>query len=186
MSNFIDSAKSSLKWVALAGGTILGYKLLKKRFHKQKNEQDSQSIFDNEMLLCHLKLIIKHFTGCLNPLTSITNEFDKDSASVAFENIYQIIDGHGDDDLHRWMNSFFVNRSAWTEEDYKAKAGIILNLLTSCGITPVQENTVVWSEELKEKYNRLMAIEDGHKCKVVAPYWMYEGTIYEKGIVIKS
>lgn len=172
--------------VAVIGGAaFLVYKYLKKAEKpiEQPRPQVRPVVTKEDV---NLSGIVKHFKGNMNPLTSVVSDFDKDSASVAFENIYQIVDGHGDEDLHQWANTFFANRDVWTEADYKAKAGIILNLLKQCGISSVQEGTVVWSDGLKDKYNKLMAIENGQSCSVVAPYWMFEGTIFEKGIVIKS
>lgn len=185
MASTISKVANLAAIAVMGGAALLIYKNLKKVRKPDENKQPQihQRATKNDV---NLSGIVKHFKGNMNPLASVINDYDKDSASVAFENLYQIVDGHGDDDLHLWMNTFFANRSSWTEEDYKVKTDIILSLLKNCGVTSVQEDTIVWSEELNEKYNRLMAVEEGQSCNVVAPYWMYEGTIYEKGIVIKS
>lgn len=171
--------------VAVIGGAaFLVYKYLKKA--KKPIEQPRPQVRPVEAKEdINLSGIVKHFKGNMNPLTSVINDFEKGNASVTFENIYQIVDGHADDTIHQWASTFFANRDVWTEDDYKAKARIILGSLKQCGITSVQEDTVVWSDGLKDKYNKLMAVENGQSCNVVAPYWMFEGAIYEKGIVIK-
>lgn len=179
------SVITSLAAIAAIGGVAyLAYKHFQKGV---KADEQTPTLINPAVSRDSVNLsgIVKHLKGNMNPLTSVVNDFDKDSASVLFENLYQIVDGHGDDEMRKWMNTFFANRNSWTENDCKTKAEILLKLMNKCGISPVQENVVVWSEGLKDKYNKLMPLEEGQSCNVVAPYWMYEGTIYEKGIVIK-
>lgn len=183
MSNFIDSAKSSLKWVALAGGTILGYKLLKKRFHKQKNEQDSQLTFDNEMLLCHLKPIVKHFTGCLNPLHHIVEAHDTSGANVLFDNLLQITDAHGDEFISNWKMFFFEDKDNWSSLIYEQKASELICIVLKCGMIKVEDNDTIWNESKLTYYRILSEIEDGQEYCVIEPYWILNDEVFEKGLI---
>lgn len=184
---FMNSTISKITYLAaivvIGGAAFLIYKYFKQTGKPDEPQppQGRPIVAKNDVNLLN---VVKHFKGSMNSLISVIDDYDKDSAYVVFENIYQILDGHGDDGIHQWMDTFFANRSSWTEDDYKAKAGIILDLLKKCGITSIQEDTVVWADGLKDKYNKLMAVGDGQSCIVVAPYWVYKGTIYEKGIVV--
>lgn len=133
----------------------------------------------------HLKPIIKQFGGCMNPLCHIVEHHDTSDTVILFDNIFKIIDAHGDTALQEWRNKFFVNFESWVEPDIYAKSEILVNLFKQCGITCVKESSVKWSEELIDRYNKLSALEDGQPCKVVAPYWLYENDVFEKGIIMK-
>lgn len=183
------SITTGIKWLlsvaVIGGGTYLTYKYLNGNKQAEKHPTPVKSQ-DSSSHVVELSSIAKYFRGSMNPLLSVITEYDKDSAVVLFENVYQIVDGHSDDTLRLWKDSFFASRESWTESAHKEKAKIIISLLKQCGITCVQESTVIWNEALKDKYNKLMPLEDGQTCKVMAPYWVFDNSIFEKGIIINS
>ena len=46
-----------------------------------------------------------------------------------------------------------------------------------------EENDFVWENDFSKRYNKLSQIQSGQECKIVAPYWIYNGEIFEKGLV---
>lgn len=184
MSDFINNAMSSLKWVALAGGTFLGYKLLKKRFCKKKDDLNTPApTFDDEKLACHLKPIIKHFTGCLNPLHHIVEDHDTSGANVLFDNLLQITDAHGDEFISNWIMFFFEGKDNWSSSIYEQKASELICIVLKCGMIKVEDNDTIWNESKLTYYRILSEIEDGQEYCVIEPYWILNDEVFEKGLI---
>ena len=178
------STITSLVLVALigVGGIYFAYRHIKR---KRKISHLPEKVPSASVSPVSLSSIAKFFKGNMNPLSSIDNDYDEKCSAVLFDNLYQIVDGHGDDNLNAWKDSFFANRESWSESEYKQKARMMRGLLIQCGIACVREETIEWSEELNEKYNKLMPLKTGQRCKVIAPYWTFEHHVFEKGIVTK-
>ena len=124
---------------------------------------------------------LKSFSGSLNSLEDIVGkDFDASFAKITFDNIEQIICFYGDDND---KNRFIHDRKEWGGTLYKAKAQELLNVIKSYGVTPVKKDEVVWDKALLAQYMRLTPVEEGQMCEIVAPYWVFSGEVFEKGIV---
>ena len=84
--------------------------------------------------------------------------------------------------IHRYFN-LEKDRNSWDVILYKNKAKEILNILIKCGVHSHEEKEFIWSNEYSKKYNKLSQVQSGQECMVVAPYWIYNGDIFEKGLV---
>ena len=127
--------------------------------------------------------IIKHFSGCLNALSDVMDEEDKDSAEVTFRNVELIFDGHADNELKIWFNSFAGDRKSWTIDIYRNKAKDLKQILVDCGLKASTEKKLTWNSEAAKHYRRLMKVEEGQVCDVVAPCWIFKNQIFEQGLV---
>ena len=58
-----------------------------------------------------------------------------------------------------------------------------MDLLIECGVHIQEEKDFVWENDFSKRYNKLSQIQSGQECKIVAPYWIYNGEIFEKGLV---
>lgn len=124
---------------------------------------------------------LKSFSGSLNSLSDIVHkDFDASFAQVTFDNVEQIIRFYGDEND---KNRFVHDRNGWGEVLYKVKARELLDVIKGYGVTPVKEDEVVWDKALLAQYMRLTPVEEGQTCEVVAPYWVFSGEVFEKGIV---
>ena len=130
-----------------------------------------------------LKRIVKYFSGNMNALRDVSIKPDLSLAKVTFDNIQQIIDVQGSSEIKKWYNAFGKDRNTWGVVLYKDKAKEIMNLLIECGVHIQEENDFVWENDFSKRYNKLSQIQSGQECKIVAPYWIYNGEIFEKGLV---
>ena len=130
-----------------------------------------------------LKQIVKYFSGAMNALRDVSIEPNLSLARVTFDNIQQIIDVRGTAEIKKWYYTFGKDRNSWGIILYKNKAKEIMNILIECGLHIQEEKDFVWENDSSKKYNRLSQIQPGQKCKIVAPYWIYNGEIFEKGLV---
>lgn len=164
-----------LMYLKKRGTKIVDPREQTKRGGKEEN-LGMEKGFSNQLFL-HLK----SFSGSLNPLADIANkDFDASFAQIIFDNIEQIIRFHGDEDDKK---RFIHDRKGWGKALYKAKAREILDVIQSYRVTPVKEDEVVWDEALLAQYMRLTSVEKGQTCEVVAPYWVFNGEVFEKGVV---
>lgn len=134
-------------------------------------------------ILSELKSKIKYFSGSMNALRDITINPDLSLSKVTFDNIKQIIDVKGTDKIKKWYFNFEKDRKSWDIVLYKDKAKEIMNILIRCGVRSYEEKEFVWDNESPKKYNRLSQVQPGQICSVIAPYWIYNGDIFEKGLV---
>lgn len=128
---------------------------------------------------------LKYFSGSMTCLCDIVkNPSDLFMADVVFGNIAQIISARKDAELEKWYSQFSKDRNSWDSSLYKSKAEVLLEIFMACGIS--QQNDVkefIWNAESADKYNKVSRLQIGEECKVVAPYWVYNGTVFEKGLV---
>lgn len=128
--------------------------------------------------------ILKHFSDNMNNLWNIVRkETDLENASTTFENIGQIIEGHGSNEFKVWYNSFVKDRNIWNETQYSKKAKVLLDCFEKCGIQPAKEEFIIWDEQSSLRYIKLTSVSMGQKCKVIVPVWIYKGEVFEKGLV---
>lgn len=121
-----------------------------------------------------------YFSGSMNALSNLVEIFNIKNADLTFENIEQIIGLHGDEGDKK---SFVNDRSEWDERLYREKAHELLNLFRGYGIEQSKEKHVKWDAESAKRYRKTEKMEVGQECEVVAPYWIYEGDIFERGVV---
>lgn len=148
-----------------------------------KRIKSEKLINGDNSLVEQLSPILKHFSGSMNALQDIITDADIVFANVTFENVCQIIDAHGNERVKQWFSVLSNDRNRWDKGLYKDRATEMLKLLKSCGISQSKERELQWNEEAAKRYRRLSKIETGQQCKVVAPYWIYENDIFEKGLV---
>lgn len=154
-------------------------------FRKKRPEKHSTNIllpesFKGEFILT----ILKYFSDDMNNLLNIVKgKTDLDGASITFENIGQIIEGHGSEEFKDWYNSFVKDRNTWNLSQYSKKANILLAGFKKCGIQPSEEESIIWDEQSSTRYIKLTAVSLGQRCEVVAPMWVYKGEVFEKGLV---
>lgn len=152
----------------------------KKTGHKggcSKNDNATKDISSE------FKRIVKYFSGNMNALRDVSIKPDLSLAKVTFDNIQQIIDVQGTAEIKKWYYDFGKDRNSWEGVLYKDKAQEIMNILIECGIHLNEEKDFIWNDESLTMYNRLSQIQPGQACKIVAPYWTYNGEIFEKGLV---
>lgn len=163
------------------------YQYLSNKNPNKNNKSDNKVSEESRVadaILLEFKRIIKYFAGNMNALYDISINPDLSLARITFENIQQIMAVKGSDMLKKWYSDFAKDRNSWDLGLYKNKASELLNILKKCGICPhEEEKEFVWDDEFLKKYNRLIMIQPGQKCTVVAPYWIYNGEIFEKGLV---
>lgn len=129
-----------------------------------------------------IKSIVVYFRGIMGTLTSIIDDNEIDLGKDTFDNIDNIIKGHGSSSLNDWFSKFSEDRNNWDASILKSKAAYLLNVLKSCGITCSSENKILWNEEKAKLYRKIGKIEDGQECTVLSCYWIYENDIFEKGV----
>ena len=136
-----------------------------------------------------LKRIVKYFSGNMNALRDVSIKPDLSLAKVTFDNIQQIIDVQGSSEIKKWYNAFGKDRNTWGVVLYKDKAKEIMKDDNYIIITKVNypNNSNLVKERIyidfSKRYNKLSQIQSGQECKIVAPYWIYNGEIFEKGLV---
>lgn len=136
-----------------------------------------------DVILSELKSKIKYFSGSMNALRDITINPDLSLSIVTFDNIKQIIEIQGTDEIKKWYFNLEKDRNSWDIMLYKSKAKEILNILIRCGVHSPEQKDFIWENEYSKKYNKLTQIQSGQKCMIVAPYWIYNEEIFEKGLV---
>lgn len=146
-----------------------------------ENESDKSNTI--EPISSELKYILKYFTGSMNALREISMNPDLSMAKVTFENIQQIIKVKGTDKLKEWYYCFEKDRNSWDIILYKNKAVEIMNIFIECGLCSCEDKDLIWDNESSKKYNKLSPIQLGQECIIVAPYWVYNGEVFEKGLV---
>lgn len=173
-------------WYAVGGIAIAGIVYIIYRYCKPgdiKGTKSEKLINVDNFLVEQLSPKLKHFSGSMNALQDIITDTDIVFANVTFENISQIIDAHGSERVKEWFSVLSNDRNKWDKDLYKDRATEMLKLLRSCGISQSKERELQWNEEAAKRYRKLSKIEIGQQCKVVAPYWIYENNIFEKGLV---
>lgn len=177
--------------IVLIGGAYFVYKTTTKE-NKKKNPpeksttNESSEITDkktDEKIVQDILSIIKYFNGCLNSLNDIVNSDADGTERVTFENLHQIINAHGSNELKKWFISFASDRNQWDIELYKDKASKMLEIFRKCGINRSCEVKVKWNEQTSKHYKKISKIDDGQICEVLAPCWIYQNEIFEQGLV---
>ncbi len=148
----------------------------------QKTNPDKNETED-ELVISDIIAIIKFFKGFMNPLLDISKESDAENANIVFDNLSQVIDGHGSPLLKDWFFNIEKDRKDWDETVYIEKAGQILKVFRKCGITPSAEIKVKWNEDTGKHYKKVGRIEQGEIADVVAPCWIYNNDLFEQGVV---
>jgi len=174
-------------WPVVIGGLmVIGiasffayqYVQKKKKSHKlgcSKNRTNNITI--------EFTLRVKYFSGNMNALRNISLKPDLSLAKITFDNIQKTIEVKGTDEIKSWYYEFGKDRNSWDVILYKNKAKEILNILIRCGVHSHEEKEFIWNNECSKKYNKLSQVQSGQECMVVAPYWIYNGDIFEKGLV---
>ncbi|MDD6783813.1 MAG: hypothetical protein PUD79_04555 [Prevotellaceae bacterium] len=177
-------------WPVLGGLFVIGigycivqfYK--KDKLRKKKVIQTSQTGTQNNSIVELFSLHIKHFSGTMNSLCDIINgSSELYIAEINFNNLEQIIAARNNEELKKWFSIFSKDRNTWDIVLYKDKATEIMNILLKCGIRSQNEKTITWSNQSIKKYYKPTSVQPGQECIVEAPYWTYNGEIFEKGLV---
>lgn len=137
----------------------------------------------DDFVISEIISIIHFFKGFMNSLLDISKGLDSENANIAFDNMSQVIAGHGSPLLRDWFFNIEKDRKVWDETVYIEKAGQILKVFRKCGITPSAEIKVKWNEEAERHYKKIGRIEQGEIVEVVAPCWIYNNKLFEQGIV---
>lgn len=176
-------------WLILGGLLVIGvvYCVYQYHFRNKTPEKNAMSniLPENTVngIWTEFKLKIKYFSGVMNALWDVAMNPDLSFLKITFDNIEQIINVKGTDEMKTWYSNFGKDRNAWDIVLYTDKAKEMMDILIKCGICPHKEKELVWDDEFLKKYNRLSQIQPGQECLVVAPYWVYNGEIFEKGLV---
>lgn len=129
-------------------------------------------------------LYLKHFSGTMNSLYDIINgSSELYIAKINFDNLELTIAARNNEELKKWFSVFTKDRNTWDIVLYKDKATEIMNIFMECGISAHNEKEITWSNESIKKYYKPTPVQLGQKCIVEAPYWIYNGEIFEKGQV---
>lgn len=169
----------SLLVIGVAGYCVYQYMQKKTEHNGRCSKKDSAT----KDISPELKRIVKYFSGNMNALLDVSLKPDFSLAKVTFDNIQQIIDVKGTEEIKKWYNAFGKDRNSWDVVLYKNKAKEIMNILTECGVNIQEEKDFVWENEHSKRYIKLSQIQPGQECKIVAPYWIHNGEIFEKGLV---
>lgn len=177
------AANSTITFWPILGGLLVigigGFCVYQYFFNnKEPKKKDTMDVVISE-----LKSKIKYFSGSMNALRDITINPDLSLSKVTFDNIKQVIEVQGTDEIKKWYFNLEKDRNSWDVILYKNKAKEILNILIRCGIHSREEKEFIWNNEYSKKYNKLSQIQSGQECMVIAPYWIYNGDIFEKGLV---
>ena len=182
--------------LAVAGGVCAGWYILKRIRKPEPPEPDGdqpEPIVDPlspfvdrpTAVVEQAKLMITYFSGSMNSLADIAKDGDKDEAAVVFENLSQTIEAHGSDELKKWFFDFANDRKSWDEALCKEKAKEMFDILKACGLQQSTEKRLKWDKIAEEHYRKLEKIEYGEICEAVAPCWIYNHKVFEKGLVKK-
>lgn len=194
MAMSIQNQMWCLLGIVIAGGSIFALvRYSNKSRNKDPNRQipqrlsiNSGVIFaepDSSEITEEIKSIIKFFSGFMNSLLDISKGVDADDANITFENLKQVVEGHGSPRLKEWFWGIDKDRIAWDTGVYKDKALQVLQALKKCGIKPSVERRTEWNAETERHYKKIGRIEQGQIVEVVAPCWIYEHEVFEKGLV---
>lgn len=137
---------------------------------------------DEKLVEC-LKPSIKYFSGSMNALMAVAKDPDFTFADNTFTNISQIVSIKCDEKVKEWYSVLEKDRIAWNLSQYSKKAQEVLIILKKCGVQSYKESVINWGNSYSAKYNKLKAVSDGQECEVVDPYWLYNGQVFEKGLV---
>lgn len=192
--------------LALAGGVCTYWYIQrerKKRKREKRKREDNETTVNpvrleinddtsaetvnlsNEGVTAQVKLMINYFSGYMNALTDIINDGDPDETQVTFENLSLTIDAHGSEVLKNWFSDFAKDRKTWDKALCQEKAGKMFHILKACGIQNSTAKQLQWNEMTEEHYRKLDKIENGEECEVLAPCWIYDHKVFEKGLVRK-
>lgn len=131
-----------------------------------------------------LKPYLKYFSGRMNPLRRIQNdEYDSAYASMVFDGISKTIRLNCPELFRDWFSVFEKDRIEWDEALYKKKAKELLDILKNCGVQSSDESISQWSDDVFDRYQVVSEIKDGQACEMIDPYWIYEGEVFERGLV---
>lgn len=176
-------ANSTITFLPILGGLLvigIGGFCIYQYFLKNKKTKKIDTTY---VVLPELKSKIKYFSGSMNALREITINPDLSLSKVTFDNLKQVIEVKGTDEIKKWYFNLEKDRNSWDIMLYKNKAKEILNMLIRCGVHSSEQKEFVWENEYLKKYNRLSQVQSGQECIVVAPYWIYNEEIFEKGLV---
>lgn len=151
-----------------------------------EKKEDAPTVAENltdEALAQQAKLMIKYFSGYMNALSDIINDGDLDETQVTFENLTQTIEAHGTEVFKKWFSDFAKDRKIWDKALCQEKAGKMFDILKACGIQNSTAKQLQWNEIAEEHYRKLDKIEHGEICEVLAPCWIYDHKVFEKGLV---
>lgn len=191
---------SSPYWGYVVAGilALTGMGLLLRWYRKNRKEEVSSDInvsnsstsptsvphVDNEIVEVLTKKL-DSFSGNFGALLNIANDahVDLDYADVVFTNVTQVVDVQYGAKVKEWFSAFAKDRNSWDAKNYMKKAGELVALFIECGVTHATEINVVWGDKAAKRYNRVDMIDKGEPCEVVAPYWMLDGLVVEKGLL---
>lgn len=195
---FMASNSTNTPWLVLGGLAIVGgvciYLHIKKNKNKEKpayenenaNEKVVSSIQYDETIVGQMKSMMRFFSGTLNTLEDVVKEGDTNDSRVLFENLSQIISAHGGELLNKWFSDFANDRNTWDSALCKKKARMLYDMLRQCGVQKSTEIRLKWDAMAEEHYRKIDKIEYGDICEVLAPCWIYEKKVFEKGLVKKA
>jgi hypothetical protein len=173
-------------WPIVIGGlVVIGvtsyyvyHYMQKRKIDKSSNYKDITNNISSEFTL-----IVKCFSGNMNALRNISINADLSLAKITFDNIQKTVEVKGTEKIKKWYYVFGKDRNSWDEVLYKNKAKEVMKILIECGVHIQEEKDFVWENDFSKRYNKLSQIQSGQECKIVAPYWIYNGEIFEKGLV---
>ena len=131
---------------------------------------------------------VARFAGNFGALLSISTGSDEDIAlaDMTFQNVADVINVRCDEQVKTWFSEFTKDRKTWDATTYRDKAALLIKIFKGCGVTTFEETVGTWSNKISVRYNRIVQIEEGASCKVVAPCWMLNGIVIEKGMVMAA
>lgn len=142
--------------------------------------QDSFEIWDFSV---KLKQNLKYFSGYINPLYRVLSEDNIIYADKIFNGLSKILRLNCPEFYKEWSRIFENDRSGWNETLYKSKTKELFKSLKFLGLKKSDETFDKWSNDKFEYYQVESDIEEGQSYEVIAPYWMYDGEVFERGLV---
>ena len=135
------------------------------------------------LILRELKPSISYFKGYMNSLWQISQHYEPSFARLTFDGLQKVINLHCTSYVQEWYADLTRQRNNWGAKAYKLHADVLIDIFKDCGVHHQQEELHHWRVDCIDRYQIQCKLEDGSPCRVIAPYWMYEDKIYERGLV---
>lgn len=132
-----------------------------------------------------LEHVIKKIADNFNGIWSVANK-QQVNASNVFANLDKIVEYLEDDSFRMWWRQFTRERMNWSDEEYRKKAALLLDLFICNGLECGGLGHIIVSVETSLAYVCIDGeISMGAEARVLAPYWKFQGTFIEKGFITK-
>lgn len=159
----------------------IGYAAYRRAYIPWKGRRTK--VEDIARVLRELKPSVSYFKGYMNSLWQISQHYEPSFARLTFDGLQKVINLRCTPYVQEWYTDLTRQRNNWGAKGYKLHADVLINIFKDCGVHQQQEELCHWRADYIDRYQIQCKLEEDSPCRVIAPYWMYEDKIYERGLV---